>query len=260
MNRSFAKHTFLIVVILACSFSCGNKKPDNSLTIDAYRALGMPDPDKKWDMADYTQARNVLAKLKWESPLQLPVKDSKKSGSLFERMVSLDYLLFLQDSTTTRNEKAQRISEFGVVYDYWIDVYTNPTIQRSYYNREIADIRIFNLKLAEEAFNLANEINKSDDPPDIALQYGYGSIKRAYLECLNNYLQPQAYGSAFADEDNERMVDSIHQSVMRNRKWMDSSAVTELKHSLRSVMDSTSSTRTRDKYKRLEKSLVISNH
>jgi len=230
------------------------------LTIDAYRALGMPDPDKKWDMADYTQARNVLGKLKWESPLQLPVKESKKSGSLFERMVSLDYLLFLQDSASTRNEKAQRISEFGVVYDYWIDVYTHPTIQRSYYNREIVDIRIFNLRLAEAAFNLANEINQSDDPNDIALRYGYGSIKRAYFECLNNYLQPQSYGSAFADQEIERMVDSIHQSVIRNIEWMDSSAVSELKHSLRSVNDSTLSTRIRDKYRRLETSLAITNH
>jgi hypothetical protein len=259
MNRSFAKHTFLIVVILACSFSCGIKKADNSLTIDAYRALGIPDPGKKWDMADYTQARNVLAKLKWESPLQLPVKDSKKSGLMFEHMLSLDYLQFLQDSVITRNEKAQRISEFGVVYDYWIDVYTNPTIQRSYYSPEIVDIRIFNLRLAEAAFNLANEINKSNDPHDIALRYGYGSIKRAYLECLNNYLQPEVYGWAFAEQDIERMVDSIHQSIMRNKEWIDSSAVTELKYSLRSAMDSTSSTRTRDKYKRLEKLLVISN-
>lgn len=257
MNESVAKQIFLIVVILTCSFSCGNKKVDNSLTIDAYRELGMPDPDKKWDMADYTQAHNVLAKLKWERPLQLPVKDSEKSGSLFEHMVSLDYLSFLRDTTITRSEKAYRISEFGKVYDNWINVYTNPTLKRNKYGREIIQIRIFNLRVAEAALKLAHEINRSDDPADIAMQYGYRSIKGAYLECLNDYLQPGIDGSAFTEQDMQRMVDSIHQSVARNREWMDSSAVTELKHSLRSVMDSTSSTLIRNKYTRLEKSLAI---
>ena len=255
MNESFIKHAFLSVFIAVCSFSCTDKRVDNSLTIDAYRALGMPDPARKWDMTDYTEAHNVLAKLKWERPLQLPVKDSEKSGLLFEHMLSLDYLSFLQDSTITRSEKAYRISEFGRVYDYWIDVYTNPTIKRSYYNREIIDIRIFNLRLTEAALNLAHAINRSDDPSDIALQYGYGPIKRAYLQCVNNYLQPRSYASEFIVQDMERMVDSIHYSVMRNREWMDSSAVNELKHSLRSVMDSTSSARVRDKYKGLENQL-----
>ena len=256
MKEIFPKHTFLSVFIVVCSFSCADQKVDNSLTVDAYKALGMPDPLKTWDMTDYTQAHNVLAKLKWERPLQLPLKDSEKSGSLFEHMLSLDYLSFLQDSTITRSEKAYRVSEFGRVFDYWIDVYTNPTLKQNYYNREIINIRIFNLSLTEAAVNLAHEISRSNDPSDVALQYGYPSIKRAYLECVNNYLQPLSYESGVADEDMERLVDSIHNSVTRNREWLDSGAVSDLKHSLRSVIDSTSSNRVRDKYKRLESQLL----
>lgn len=228
---------------------------DNSLTIDAYKELGMPDLNKQWDMADYTQAHNVLAKLKWEKQLQLPIKDSDKSGLLFEHMLSLDYLSFLQDSSMSRSEKAERISKFGVVYDYWIDIYSVPTVKPNYYNREIADIRIFNLRIAEAAFTLANEIIRSDDPSDVALHYGYNPIKRAYLECLNQYLQPKSNAWEFADQDMERMIDSIHQSVIRTKEWMDATAVNELKQSLRSAMDSTSSARLRDKYKFLENQL-----
>jgi hypothetical protein len=256
MKEIFPKHTFLSVLIVVFSFSCADQTTDNSLTVDAYRALGMPDPATKWDMTDYTQAHNVLAKLKWERPLQLPVKDSEKSGPLFEHMLSLEYLSFLQDSAITRSEKAYRISEFGRAYDYWIDVYSNPTLKRGYYDREIINIRMFNLSLTEAAVNLANEIGRSNDPSDVALQYGYPSIKRAYLECVNNYLQPLNYQSGLADQDMERMVDSIHNSVTRNREWLDSGAVNDLKHSLRSVMDSTSSDRVRDKYKRLESQLL----
>lgn len=257
MSESYARHAFLIVFIVTWCFSCADRDRgmDNSLTIDAYKELGMPDANKKWTMADYTQAYNVLAKLRWEKQLQLPVRNSDKSGLLFDRMVSLDYLSFLQDSALTRSEKAQRISEFGVAYDYWIDLYTTPTVQANYYNREIVDIQIFNLGLTEAAFNLANEINESDDPADIALQYGYNTIKRGYLECLNDYLLPRNDRSEFAHEDMGKMVDSIYHSVMRNKEWLDSSDVSVLKQSVRSVMDSTSSARLVDKYKLLEKQL-----
>jgi hypothetical protein len=257
MKERLVKHTFPIVLILVFIASCADKKADNSLTIEAYKDLGMPDPSKNWDMDDYTQARNVLTRMKWERPTELPVNDSKKSGILFEHMLSMDYLSFLRDSTITRSEKARRITEFGRVYDYWIDVYTIPTLPGNYYNREIIDIRLFNLRLTEAALNLAHEINRSDDPADIALQYGYPSINRAYLECLNTYLQPPNYASEFEGPDMERMVDSIHQSMMRNKEWMDTSTVNQLKHSVRSVMDSTSSGQLRDKYERLENDLSL---
>jgi hypothetical protein len=255
MSERYLKDAILIVFIGVCSFSCVDKEVDNSLTIGAYRELGVPDPNRQWTITDYTQAHNVLAKLRWEKQYQLPVKDSEKSGLLFDRMVSLDYLAFLQDSKIPLNEKAQRISEFGVVYDYWIDVYTTPTVQKSYYNREILDVQILNLRLTEAAFNLANKINQSDDPADVALQYGYTSIKHAYLECLNNYLLPRINSVEFAENDMEKMVDSIHHSLKRNKQWLDSAAVSGLKKSLRSAKDSTTSTRILNKYKLLENQL-----
>ena len=108
--------------------------------------------------------------------------------------------------------------------------------------------------------NLAHQINRSNDPADIALQYGYRSIKRNYLECLNNDLKTQSYTSEFYDHDLVRMADSIFNSAMRNKEWMDSSAVIELKHSLRTAIDSAQSDYIRNKYERLEQSLSNVNH
>lgn len=255
MVARLVNHFLLIVFILTGCSSGTDKREDNSLPLHAYVELGMPDPYKKWDMADYTQAHNVLAKIKWSEPFQLPAKESEKSGSLFEHMVSLEFLSFLQDSTLSLNDKAERISEFAKVYDYWIDVYTNPTLEGNFYNREIIDVQIFNLRLTEAMLNLAHEINRSDDPADIALQYGYRSIMENYVACLSNDLKTQSYTSAFYDHDLERMADSIFNSVMRNRKWLDSSTVSKLKTSLHLVMDSTSSDYIRNKYKNLEERL-----
>lgn len=258
MRASFVKYVFPVVVILTGGFSCTDRRDDNSLSVDDYVELGMPDIDRIWGMADYTQAYNVLSKIKWEQPIELPRKDSERSGSLFEHMVSLEYLSFLQDSTMSLNAKAERISEFTRVYDYWIDIYTIPILKRNHYHREIIDLQIFNLRVMEAMLNLAHKINKSDDPADVALQFGYNSIKENYLTCLHNDLKTQNRTSEFLKPDLDRMADSIYASVMRNKEWMDSSAVSELKRSLQFVMDSTSSDHIRNKYKTLERSLVAS--
>jgi hypothetical protein len=257
MKVSTVKYVFLLVIILA-GFSCSEKRKDHSLSLDAYREAGMPDTNKKWNMADYMQAYNALAKIKWEQPLQLPRKDSEKSGSLFEHMVSRDYLSILRDSTMSLNAKAEQISGFIRIYDYWMDIYNVPMLTKNYYDREIVDFQIFNLQMMESMVNLAHQINESDDPADAALKYGYPSIKANYLTSLTNGLKTQNSTSGFLERDLNRMADSICASLMRNKEWMDSAAVSDVKRSLHSVMDSTSSDYIRSKYKSLEKSLVVS--
>ena len=237
-------------------FSCANQTADESLSIEEYVKLGMPDPEKNWTMEDYKQAYNVLAKRKWTNPLQLPAKDSKNSGSLFEHMVSLEYLSFLNDSTISLNEKAQRISEFTRVYEYWMDVYKVPTLPDNHYHREILDVQIFNLRLMEAMVNLAQKINASDDPADRALQYGYESIKNNYLTSLYADLRTQSKATQFLKQDLDRMSDTIYSSVMRNQQWMDSSEINALTRTLNVVIDSTSSDYVRSKYQRLAESLV----
>jgi len=246
---------FILIAIVAGSIliSCVEKKTDTSLSVEAYKNFGMPDPDKQWTIEDYKRAHHVLSKLKWESQPQLPFKGSKKSGLVFNRLVSLDYLSFLNDSIPL-SEKAQRITEFGRVYDYWIDVYTVPTVKGKY-NTELAEIRIFNLKIAEAAFQLANQINESEAPEDKALRFGYPSIKRAYLDCINNYLQPRILDLEFSEADMKMMIDSIHQSLTRNKKWFDNTEIIKIKAVLHSVKDSTSSHQLRDEYSRLANSL-----
>jgi len=254
MGGRSVKHVVLIFFVLSGMFSCTNSLPDESLSVDEYVRLGMPDPGKPWEMADYTQAYNVLAKIKWEKPHQLPAKDSKKSGLLFDHMMSLEYLSFLQD-TSSLNEKAARISEFMRVYDNWIDIYTVPIIKENRYHREILEIQIFNLRLMEAMVNLAHKINRSDDPADVALQVGYNSIKENYFASLDNNFKMQRNTSAFLKRDLDRMADSVYASVLRNKEWIDSSDVNELHRSLRLVIDSTSSDYIRSKYKNLEESL-----
>lgn len=260
MKTTFVKCVFLIVFIVAYSFSCSKeKREDNSRSVEAYIELGMPDPGRKWTMEDYKQAHNVLATIKWEHPKELPVRDSEKSGALFEHMVSLEYLSFLQDTTLSLNAKAERISEFTRVYDFWIDTYTIPILKENPYHREILDLQVFNLRLMEAMLNLAHQINKSEDPADVALRYGYASIKENYLTSLHTCLKTQRSTSGLTDMEPDWVADSVYASISRNREWMDAHTLGELSQSLYSVIDSTSSDYIRSKYRSLEESLIVNN-
>ena len=255
MNTSFVKPLCVSILVLTALISCDEGSGDKSLSIDAYTALGVPDPGKKWTMDDYTQAHNALSRLKWERPLELPLKHSGKSGQLFARMVSLEYLSFLQDSALSLNEKAEQISAFTKVYDYWIDVYTVPIIKENRYHREILDIQIFNLRLMEAMVNLAHKIDSSHDATTVGLKSGYEAIKENYLSCLHNDLRTQSHTSLFLQDDLDRMADSITASVLRNKHWLDNRSIEELNRSLRLVLDSTSSEHIQSTYTQLEKAL-----
>ena len=254
MNSRVVKCLYVILFIAIGVLSCTNESEDRSLTVDEYIKSGLPDPRKKWNITDYSEARNVLTKMKWLKPFDLPVKGSEKSGAVFDHMLSYDYLSFLKDSTILLNEKAGRISEFRRVSDFWMDVYSNPTIPVDYYQRERLHIRMFNLKVAEAMLNVAREINRSDDPADIALQYGYQGIKRNYLASLDSTLKAH-HAPKFPGGDLDTIADSIFNSVMRNKKWMDTSEVRELKQSLNLVIERTSSEYVREKYRTLERSI-----
>lgn len=259
MRENFVKHPFLIVLgILIASFSCTKKKSDPSLSLEEYSQLGVPDINGNWKMSDYIEAHNALAKLKWERPLDLPRKNSEKSGPLFRHMLSLDYISFLKDSTLSLSEKARRVTEFRTVHDYWTDVYSNPVINPAVYSRENIAIKLFNIQLTEAIVNLGRKVQASDDPEDIALRPGYKSIKRAYLAYMMIYLQPANFRAGFPEDDLKVLTDSIHHSVLRNTDWMDSSELAGLRSSLRALGDSAASPGIRDKFRYLEKSLASS--
>lgn len=257
MKTSLFNPVFLIVVAVANGLSCSEeRREDHSRSVAAYMELGMPDPARQWTMEDYKQAHNVLAKIKWEYPQELPLRDSERSGALFKRMVSLEYLSFLQDTALSLNAKAERISEFTRVYDFWIDIYSIPILKENPYKGEILALQVFNVRLMEAMLKLAHQINKSEEPADVALQYGYNSIRDNYLTSLYTCWKTQRHASVSAARELDWVADSIYASISRNIEWMDSNTRSELERRLNVVIDSVSSDYVRKKYQALGESLM----
>ena len=247
------KNYFLLILILSV-FLSSCKKPnitDRSYTLEEYRELGMPEYDSLWNYEDYETVFLVLNTLKYKTPYVLPVKDSEKSGILFSRIVNIENLSFLQDETLPLHEKAQIIKGWFGVYRGLYLVYANAQMKRQYYIRELTDIDIFAVRLAQKMLDLGNEINNSNDPSDVAMQSGYPSIQKMYIDLLTEILVKQQHTSLYPKQTLELLSDSISNSVKRNMGWFDEDASAIIKQEMLTVIDSTSSQKINNNYKDL---------
>lgn len=240
---------FLIIAVFSISFSCNKAKDvDYSFELEQYRQMGVPDPNKVWDFDAIRTAHNLLSGIKWDKPYCLPRKESKKSGILFDRIVTLENMTFLQNDTIKLHEKGYMSLEFLQLVENWKDVYTNPVWEKQYYQRELIDININEVRVTQIMVDLTAKIMVSDDPIDIMMQEGVPKIKLNYVSSLINALNAQSNTSEFLKKDIERMTDSISSSIMRNRAWMDSTSVTKIRKSIDNVLDSTSSDYVKGRY------------
>lgn len=237
----------LIIPIFLGSCNVANET-DHSLTLEAYRELGIPDPGKVWNFQDYITTYAALLNLKLEKPYALPVKNSRRSGELFYRMISLENLSFLEDESLPLHEKAHRIKGFVNVYNDLIELYTNVLMKKQYYNPELVEIWIFGLGVTQKMLDLAEKINKSDVPADRRMASGYKSIQGIYLTGLMEVLRQQQYTSQYPVRDLELLTDSLSISVQRNMEWFDEDTSEQIKQAMRAVIDSTSSLKIKNDY------------
>jgi len=240
---------FLIFVTVIINVSCNRgSNRDYSLSLKKYREMGIPNPNKVWNLEEIGIAINVFSGIKWSKPYILPRKGSKKSGALFERMISLENMTFLQDDTLQLHDKAYLSLEFLQLFDKWSEVYTNPIWKKQYYHRELAEININEVRLTEIMVELTKDVMASKDPVVMMLQAGVPQIKLNYVSSLVNALNLQSHSSQFLNKDLELIADSLSSSIMRNNEWMDSLSKVKIKKSIDIVLDSTSSDYVKEKY------------
>lgn len=244
----------LILILIPFLFllSCNEvKKPDQSLTLERYLELGVPDYTRVWHMEDYSNAFFALNTLKYENPKALPVRKSEKSGELFSRMISIDNLSFLQDETLPLWARADMIKWFVNTLMELKVVYTIVGTEQQYYARELMDIDIFRVSVAHKMLDLGLKINESEDPSDISMQSDYPHIQMMYLNIISELLEEQQYTSLYPQQTLELLADSLSSSVKRNMHWFDENASGRLKQSISTVLESTSSPKIKGEYSEL---------
>ena len=194
----------------------------------------------------------MFSGIKWDKPYNLPRKGSKRSGMLFDRMVSLENMQFMQNDTLKHHDKAYALLRFLEIFEGWKDVYTHPMWKRQYYQRELVEINVNTVRVTEVMVALTKKIEVSDDPVDIRLQSGIPQVKRNYVSSVVNAMNLQSYTSQFFEKDLELMADSLSASLLRNKSRLDSMSLVQLKTSIDVVLDSTRSEYVTKKYNMLK--------
>jgi len=247
---------FLMVGVFAAFFSCKKvKNEDYSLELEQYRQMGIPDPGKVWDFDEIRMAHYSLSGIKWDKPYTLPRKDSKKSGVLFDRMITLENMTFLHNDTLKLYEKGYQSLEFLKLIENWKDLYTNPVWKKQYYQRELVDININEVRVTEIMVDLTKKIMVSEDSVDIMMQEGVPKIKLNYVSSFINALSVQGHTSEFLKNDIERMTDSLSSSIMRNKEWLDSASTNKIRNSMHNIVDSTSLDYVKERYQMISEML-----
>ena len=247
------KNYVLLILILSVSLNSCKKAndTDHSLTLVEYKELGMPDYNSVWSMQDYSNAFYVLNTLKYENAKALPSRESERSKVLFSRMISIDNLSFLQDETLPLYAKADLIKWFVNTLMELKGAYTTIGSNTQYYIRELIDIDIFRVSVAQKMLELGNEINESEDPSDVDMQSDFPAIQLMYLNILTELFELQQYTSLYPEQTLELLSDSLSASVKRNMLWFDEDASALIEQAMLDVIESTSSRKIKSDYREL---------
>jgi len=211
----------------------------------------MPDYNSVWSMEDYSNAFYVLNTLKYQNLKALPSRDSEKSGVLFSRMISSDNLFFLQDEALPLWAKADMIKWFVNTLMELKVAYTTIGTERQYYVRELMDIDIFRVRVAQKMLDLGKKINESEDPSDIDMQSDYLQIQLMYLNILSELFELQQHTTQYPEQTLELLSDSLSVSVRRNMHWFEEDASALIKQEMLNVIESTSSRKIKSDYREL---------
>lgn len=243
---------FLIFFSIACK---KESKQDQSLTIEEYRELGLPDNNVIWSYNDYVNTCKVLSNLKVFYPLSLPKKDSKKSGEYFMRIIDSENFSFLLDETIPLRERAEMIQKYVDIQGSLITSYTDLDNTKQNYHRELIDLYIFGLTIAQNMLDLGQRINESIDEEDIEMQYGYLSIQNMYIKMILFVLDNQHKSYFFIEADLEKLTKFVFESIMLNKDWMEAPAREDIEQSLQKVINNTTSVFIREEYQKLTETL-----
>jgi hypothetical protein len=250
------KKHLLPAIIFMILFACSNSSDkDLSLTAKEYQEMGLPDPASTWNFEDYKEACIVLNNIKANKPFSLPRKDSKRSGDIFSRITNPENLVFVQDESLTLNERAFRIQHYVDIQGCFVTVYTESDISAQYYHRELIDLYIFGLTIAQEMLDLGQLINESVEEEALEMQYAYHSIRLLYLTMVMFILENQQKSWFFGEEDLVRLSDFLANSVMINREWIEDEPAREIKIRLNKIIEHSESDEIREKYIELAENL-----
>ncbi|MEN8203108.1 MAG: hypothetical protein ABFS28_10975 [Bacteroidota bacterium] len=254
------KNTILTLIILLY-FTASCQRPDQkdySFTLEEYRELGFPELNISWDNREYEILFEHLSKMKYQQPMSLPRKNSRKSGPLFDRLSGEENLAFLNDDVVPLQVKVTNIRVYGDFVNDLINIYYDFFRSTQYYHTELVYLYTLKIRVGEEMMNLAGKILSSEKQEDLALVHDLWSIRHIYLNMLYQVMEKQELRSLYPKKEYQILCDSVGAAVKRNMEWFDPVIAKQIGDQLQRVVDSVDIPAVRKEYQELIDGLHIS--
>jgi hypothetical protein len=217
------KSSILVFAILLITTSCKKFfRKDLSLTEKEYTEKGMPDIGKVWSEQELIKAHVTLGSLRTKKFQTLPVKDSRKSGKVFSRIISRENLSFLDDQTKALHDKAYEIQTLANFMNEISRMYHDNFKIEQYYSRELIEIYLFEIYIREKMMELSDKIINSKDIADVAMSSGREAIIIGYVNLITTLVMEQEKTRSYSSGDLRRLSGATLKSVKENLKYLNS--------------------------------------
>ena len=246
----------LFSLIILINGSCKNKlKKDLSLTVKEYQKLGMPDHNKIWSIEDYTKALTTLSNLRLYNPLSFPRKYSKKSGSVFNRLIDKENLSFTNDKNLSLSDKALQVQYFAGFQNDLRRMYTDELKSGQYYAKELIDIYVYGLFGYKRMFDVAGEIMKSNEESVVNMKSGLKAVQFGYVRLITIILGEQGKSRVYQSKDLESLSMEVSNSLIENLEWIEPSDKQSITSLIQSSIDKFPLEYIKDNYRKALKEL-----
>ncbi len=208
----------LILFTIFSTISCSKSGKDGSFEAEVYFLKGMPKYDASWSLNDYAFAVEILTSLQIQYPQSLPMKDSKKSGIYFNKLISDDNFSFLEDSISLR-KKATTLLRFSTKYDELVGLYYNNLVEQQYYRRELIEIYILGIKLSQNMLDIGRQIEVSHDTSLDDFKVGLFDVRDSYVNLIASMIKLTTKSDIYLLSDLKRLSVFISTSIKKNANW-----------------------------------------
>ena len=178
MSRQHIAIFFLVLGF--CRTAIGEEPsvaPDNSSSSMDLIGQGMPSFDRSWTSADYSVVEGILADIAKNDATMLPRRDSAKSGSVFERIVSVENLNLTQ-SETNRTARASALAAYLKSIAAILQIYSSATNAHHSYDAELVDLYVLFLEALKRTNKNASELLSSLPKESTARDISEKNIER----------------------------------------------------------------------------------
>jgi hypothetical protein len=232
----------LLFLIILVNVSCENIfRKDLSLTLNEYRAEGMPDISKAWLQGELMKAYNTLVIIKIKNFESLPRKGSRKSGTVFSKLISKENLAFINDPSILLKDKAFDIQSAARFVNELSRIYADKLKPKQYYSEELIDIFIFEVYIRKRMLELAEQIMNSKDPEFIGNQAGRKGIEKGYVDLIVTLIRNQEKTEAFSPRQLKKLNNEVAISLEENIKYLDTDSKRKISAAIEQITEKSAS-------------------